>query len=186
MSSDKPQITIRPARPYDATSLCRLLTRAYDDTEDDVYPEVDGARMLTWVSTTLTDGYTVVAERGGRIYGSIALTNFQFPWSERWYMNMEWFYVDQTARKDGMAMGLLKHAHAYADGHRAPILGGVSSAKDTGLKDRLMSMQGYTYLGGQFLRKGLLDERPVQGREPDDAADSDDTGMGGVGRAASG
>jgi predicted N-acetyltransferase YhbS len=144
-------ITVRRAKPYDVANLCRLLDQAYEDSGG-IYPEVHEPSMLVWVSNTLTSGYTIVAEKSGRIVGSLALTDFQFPWNPRYYLTMEWFYVTRGFRDNGTADALIKAAHAFADEGKMPILAGLTSAKDPELKDRLMRMKGYTYLGGTFMR----------------------------------
>lgn len=142
----------RPAQPMDVANLVRLLNEAYTD-QGGVYPEADQHMLLSWVTEVLNTGYTVVIEKSGRIVGSLALVAFQYPWSREWLLNMEWFYVQRRFRRNAAADALLLAAHGFADERGASIVGGISSAKDTTLKDRLMSMRGYTYTGGQFFRK---------------------------------
>lgn len=144
-------ITIRQAKAYDVANLCRLLEQAYEDAGD-IYPDINETSMLNWVTGTLTSGYTIVAEKSGRIVGSISLSDFQFPWSPKWYLTMEWFYVHRNFRENGTADALITAAHAFADKGKMPIMAGLTSAKDPELKDRLMRMKGYTYLGGTFMR----------------------------------
>jgi hypothetical protein len=144
----------------DSANLVRLLNEAYTDSGN-VYPEIDQHRMLAWVTETLNTGYTVVIEKSGRLVGSLALTPFQFPWSREWFLNMEWFYVQRRFRRNASADALLLAAHGFADSKDASIVGGVSSAKDATLKDRLMTMRGYTYMGGNFIRK-YDNGKPIQ------------------------
>lgn len=144
-------IKIRPAKPYDVANICRLLEQAYDDSGG-IYPEVHAPSMLRWVTETLQSGYVVVAEKAGRIVGSMSLTDFQFPFSPRWYLTMDWFYVHRGFRENGTADALLSAAQAFADEGNMPIFAGLTSAKDAKLKDRLMRMKGYTYMGGTFMR----------------------------------
>lgn len=149
-------ITVRRAKPFDASNLCRLLDQAYEDSGGGVYPEVDQRSMLAWVADVLSRGYVIVAEKSGRIVGSIALCDFQFPWNPRWYLSMEWFYVSPAFRENGTADALIKAAHAFADTGKPggiSILAGLTSAKHAAVKDRLMRMKGYTYMGGTFMRK---------------------------------
>lgn len=145
------QIEIRKAKPFDVSAICRLLWKAYTDS-DGLYPEPDEARTVNWVTQIVSDGFVVVAAKSGRIVGSIAVTNFQFPWSQKWYLYVDWIYVDRQFRDGKVFPALLSAVHAMADEAQAPIYAGVSSGKDAVLKDRLMQTKGYTYLGGQFIR----------------------------------
>ena len=174
--NDQGKIVIRPAKPYDATKLCYLLERAYLD-QDDVYPPIDQARMLAWVTRLLSDGYVLVADKGGRIVGSLALANWQFQWSVVWYAVIEWFFVDKSFRVNGTADGLLRAAHMFADERQVPIVGGISAARDAKVKDRLMRIKGYTYLGGQFLRTPD-DGQHVRRRRDGDGEQGSEVGAG--------
>jgi len=148
-------ITVRRAKPYDVSNLCRLMDQAQQDSGG-LYPDVDHGYMMNWCASTLAKGYVIVAEKSGRIIGSIALTDFQFPWNPRWYLSMEWFYVNPSFRENGTADALIKAAHAFADTGKPGgigILAGLTSHKYAAAKDRLMRMKGYTYMGGTFMRK---------------------------------
>lgn len=144
-------IKIRPARPLDTSNLMRLLTAAHD--EAGAYPPVDQQLGLNWVTRTLNEGYVIVADVSGRLVGTLALTNYQFPWSPKWYMYLEWLFVQKKFRRGGAFEALIKACHAHADLHNAPILAGVSSADaKVMLKDRLFAQHGYQYVGGDFIR----------------------------------
>jgi len=160
----------RQAKPLDATNLLRLLVEGHEDNGG-VYPPVDERLMLQWITAVLTGGYVVVIEKSGRIVGSIGLVPFQFPWSAEWLLNMEWFYVQKRFRRNSSADALLVAAHAFADDKGASIVGGVSSAKDAALKDRLMQIKGYCYMGGYFIRR-LNNGQPIQRTQ--DQADYDE------------
>lgn len=144
-------IKIRPAKPLDTSNLVRLLTAAHD--ESGAYPPVDQHMGLNWITRTLNEGYVIVADVSGRLVGTLALTNFNFPWSPENYMYLEWLFVQKKFRKGGAFDALIKGCHAFADSHNSPILAGVSAGdKDVFLKDRLFQTQGYHYIGGDFIR----------------------------------
>lgn len=144
-------IKIRPAKPLDTSNIGRLLIEAYD--EGGAYPPVDHTIGLKWITQTLTDGYVVVADVSGRLVGTLALTNYQFPWSPKWYMYLEWLYVQKKFRKGGAFEALLTATHAYADENDAPIVAGVSAADSRVLlKDKVFEQHGYLYSGGNFIR----------------------------------
>jgi predicted N-acetyltransferase YhbS len=144
-------IKIRPAKPLDTSNLVRLLTAAHD--EAGAYPPVDQAYGLNWITRTLTEGYVIVADVSGRLVGTLSLTNYQFPWSPKWYMYLEWLYVQRKFRKGGVFEALIQAAHAHADQMNAPILAGVSSADaKVMLKDKMFQQHGYQYIGGDFIR----------------------------------
>ena len=166
-------IKIRKARPLDASNLFRLLTEAHEETT--VYPPTDPAMGLNWISRTLIEGYVLVADVSGRLVGTLALTNYQFPWSPQWYLYLEWLFVQKKFRNDGAFHALLKAAHAYADELKAPMFMGVSSGDaEVFLKDKLFQQSGYIYLGGEFIRR----KHSGQGQERDDNADVHATVMG--------
>lgn len=95
-------------------------------------------------------------------------------------MLMEWFFVARKFRTGGVFDALLKAAHAFADERGAPIYAGIQSGRDPTLKDRLMRMKGYHYLGGQFMRlehgrQQIVDEQVQAGgvhRERGEAGNS--------------
>jgi GNAT superfamily N-acetyltransferase len=109
---------------------------------------------LNWITRTLTEGYVVVAEVSGRLVGTLALTNFQFPYSPQWYMQLEWLFVQKSFRSQGAFHALMKAAHAFVDERQAPLLAGVLAADaDVMLKDKLFTLDGYEYMGGEFIRR---------------------------------
>lgn len=147
------QVKARPARPLDTVNLMRLLEEGLlTENEEGVFPAPEHHRLLGWVTNVLHGGFAVVIDKSGRIEGSIGLLPVQLPWSEQWVLNMEWFYVRKRFRGNA-ANALLLAAHGFADSRGATIIGGVSSGRNTALKDRLMKMKGYIYLGGQFIRR---------------------------------
>ena len=159
-------IKIRQAKPLDASNLCRLLTQAQE--EGGAYPHVDQQMGLNWVAQTMNNGFVIVADVSGRLVGTLALTNFRFPWSPQWYLYLEWLYVQKKFRSDGAFDALIQACHAHADELNAPILAGVSAAdKDVFLKDKLFQSQGYTYAGGTFIRSNR------DGREQENHIDTD-------------
>lgn len=157
------QIKIRQAEPLDVSNLTRLLLQAHHDQEN-LYPDPDEYMALNWVTTVISEGYVLVAEKAGRLIGTVAVTNYRFPWSRTWYLYVDWIYVSKSFREGGVFDALLKALHAYADQGKkpVPIFGGISSGKDPRLKDRLMKMNGYHYLGGQFIREEIADGRREQ------------------------
>jgi len=159
-------IKIRTAKPLDVSNLGRLLIEAQD--EAGAYPEFDQTMGLNWITRTLTSGYVLVADVSGRLVGTLALTNYQFPWSPQWYMYLEWLYVQKKFRKAGAFNALIEACHMHADEHDAPLFAGVSSAdKDVFLKDRAFQLQGYTYVGGDFIRSN------ASGRQQETTDDTD-------------
>lgn len=145
------RVVIRQAKAVDASNLYRLLDEAHKDNP--LYPPKDPTLGLLWIANTLSSGYVIVADVSGRLVGSLALTNYQFPYSPQWYMYLEWLFVQKPFRADGAFDALMAAAHAYADEKGAPILAGISvSGKDVFMKDRLLQTKGYTYIGGSFIR----------------------------------
>ena len=156
-------IKIRPAKPLDASNIARLLIEAHSESGPGAYPPVDHAIGIQWITRTLNEGYVIVADVSGRLVGTLALTNYHFPWSPKWYMYLEWLYVQKKFRKGGAFDALIKACHAYADENDAPIVAGISAAdKDVFLKDKAFQQHGYQYLGGDFIRS------EISGRKKED------------------
>lgn len=144
-------IKIRQAKPLDASNLYRILCEAHE--EGGAYPPTDPHMGLDWITRTLNTGYVVVADVSGRLVGSLALTNYHFPWSPQMYLYLEWLYVQKKFRKQGAFNALIEAAHMFADEKDAPLMAGVSAADtDVFLKDRLFKQKGYQYIGGDFIR----------------------------------
>lgn len=144
-------ITIRPAKPLDTSNLIRLLIASHE--ESGTYPPVDHHMGLRWVTRTLSEGYAIVADVSGRLVGTLAVTNYNYPWSPEQFMYLEWLFVQKKFRTGGVFNALMKALHAFADEHDSPILAGISAGgKDVFLKDRLIQIQGYQYIGGDFIR----------------------------------
>ena len=144
-------VKIRPAKPLDTSNIARLLIECHD--ENGAYPPVDHTVGINWITQTLSNGFVLVADVSGRLVGTLALTNYQFPWSPKWYMYLEWLYVQKKFRKGGAFEALIQATHVHADESDAPIVAGVSAAdKDVFLKDKLFQQNGYTYIGGDFIR----------------------------------
>ena len=166
-------VKIRPAKPLDTSNIARLLIECHEDGS--AYPPVDHPTGIRWITQTLTEGFVVVADVSGRLVGSLALTSYQFPWSPKWYMYLEWLYVQRKFRKGGAFEALLTAAHAHADEHDAPLLAGVSAGDArVALKDKMFEHHGYQYIGGDFIRS------EVSGRqtEEDDQEHLHATGLG--------
>ena len=147
-------VKIRPARPLDTSNIARLLIECHEGGS--AYPPVDHTVGINWITQTLANGFVVVADVSGRLVGSLALTNYQFPWSPEWYMYLEWLYVQRKFRKGGAFEALMTAAHAYADENDAPLLAGVSAGDArVMLKDKMFEQHGYQYIGGDFIRSEI-------------------------------
>lgn len=146
-------IKIRPAKPLDASNIARLLIEAHGESGPGAYPPVDHTIGLQWITRTLAEGYCIVADVSGRLVGTLALTNFQFPWSPEWYLYMEWLYVQKKFRTGGAFDALMKVVHTHADELDAPLVVGIGAGdKDVHLKDKALQQHGYKYVGGDFIR----------------------------------
>jgi predicted N-acetyltransferase YhbS len=146
-------IKIRQAKPLDASNLYRILEEAHGES-DGAYPPTDPHMGLDWITRTLNTGYVVVADVSGRLVGSLALTNYQFPWSPQWYLYLEWLYVQKKFRKMGAFNALMAAAHAFSEENNAPMYMAIDSASsDIFLKDKAMAQKGYDYCGGTFIRR---------------------------------
>ncbi|MES1955798.1 GNAT family N-acetyltransferase [Salinisphaera hydrothermalis] len=153
MGDQKKVIRIRKAQQSDAVALYRLLEEAYSDRGVD-YSPIDENRLMCWITTTIADGEVWVADRSGRVIGSIALIDFQFPWSANWVLINSWLYVLRNFRARGTGKKLMEAVFASADDKGgAPLVIGTHSGRDTDWKDEFIGgFGGVTYCGGTFFR----------------------------------
>ena len=144
-------IEIRPARYDDIIDVEACLVRAREEMDFDI-PEHEVPFALHNLLHQVEAGFLIVAEDAGYIVGVIALVPHHHPWNrtQKFLVN-EHFFVDPDYRKGGTAKHLLDAAKVRADELNMPLRIDLIGGGDRQAKDRFMELNGFRFLGGQFL-----------------------------------
>lgn len=117
------KIVIRPATAMDSVNLVRLLKSGYEESAARKIAPFDEQEILRYVSEVINPSnkqmpatYCTVAEKEGRLLGSLALTPRPVPWHPRtWVMMENWFAVAVSNRIKGVDGMLLDQAWDMLD-----------------------------------------------------------------------
>lgn len=163
------KLLIRRAVAYDVVNLTKMLIQARDEKEKHVYypsvPEGEIGRqmVLDHVNSMTKTGVVYTADLDGRLLGAIGMHVTQMKdWSFDFGLINEWFYVLPQFRDSDIAIMLLKAVEEWADADinpwndkakpRMPMVVGMMSGQQTGLKNKFMQGLGFTNGGGNFVR----------------------------------
>lgn len=162
---NKKKIKVRRAEPRDIVNIAKLLTEGWNEATTEFAP-IDDACGYRWILGILEEGFVVVADLNGRIIGAACASPYRPPWSLKWLMDMEFLYVLPSFRKDGIADSLVRAVENFADKHKAPLTFGIQTEDKPHVKDRMMKIAGWFYVGGNFLR-------PAHGQKQDNNDDTE-------------
>ncbi len=153
------KIKVRRAVPRDIVNIAKLLTSGWNEQTVE-YAPIDDLRGYSWLLGIIETGFIAVADLNGRIVGASCASPFIPPWSTQWLLDMEFLYIMPTFRQDGVSKGLIEAVEGFADKVKLPITFGIQTGDKPLVKDRLIKMAGFTYVGGNYLR-------PYNGQEQD-------------------
>ena len=111
----------------------------------------------------INNGVVFVADLDGRLLGVIGMhVGKMADWSDDYGLINEWFYVLPKFRDSDIARTLLQQVEIWADADvqpwneepkpRMPVMMGMLSGQQTGLKNKFMRSLGYVNGGGNFVR----------------------------------
>lgn len=117
------KITIRPATAMDSVNIVRLLKAQYDEAAVHAVAPFDEDEILRYVTRSITPepgnplrAYILVAEKDGRIFGSLALTPVPLPWNRAFMVLMEsWFAIVPKYRDKDLADRMRDSAERMLD-----------------------------------------------------------------------
>lgn len=145
------KIRVRRAEAKDVVNICKLLTSGWR-TQTVEYAPIDDLQGYRWILNILENGMVAVADLNGRIVGAACASPYKPAWSHQWLLDMEFLYVMETFRKEGVAKRLMDAVQGFADRHELSLTFTIQSGDRPEVKDRMMTMAGWTYAGGNFLR----------------------------------
>ena len=155
-----PTIRVRRAVPKDVVNIAKLLNSGWKEQIVE-YAPIDDLRGFRWLLAIIEEGFLAVADLNGRIVGATCASPFKPPWSHRWMLDMEFLYIMPTFRQAGVADGLINAVQGFADEVKLPMTFAIQTGEKPLVKDRLMKMAGFTYVGGTYLR-------PYDGKQQED------------------
>lgn len=161
----KKKIKVRRAEPRDLVNIAKLLREGWNEATTEFAP-IDDVCEYRWILNILENGFVVVADLNGRIIGAACAMPYRPPWSLSWLIEMEFLYVLPSFRKDGLADSLIGAVENFADNNSAPLTFGIQTEDKPLVKDRMMKIAGWKYIGGNFLR-------PEHGRKQDKNGDKE-------------
>lgn len=152
------KIKVRRAEPKDIVNIAKLLKQGWNEPTVEFAPinDVCGYR---WILGILEEGFAVVADLDGRIVGAALVSGYRPLWSLTWLMTVEALYILPSFRRDGIAESLITAVEGFADKHKAALTFGIQTAEKPLVKDRMMKIAGWQYVGGNFLRAARGQER---------------------------
>lgn len=145
------KIKIRKAVPEDMPALFPMLVRAFEEAPVKV-PLPEKIPGMQWALRIMQAGVIYIAEADGIMVGSIGIEMKIFPWTANSpLLNDTWFYVTPEYRRTRVASHLLDKIKKHVHETKIPFFGGVNWGGDrVELKDRLIQMHGFKYVGGNF------------------------------------
>ena len=163
------KLLIRRAVAYDVVNLTKMLIQAREEKGQHTYypsvPEGEVGRqmVLDHVNGMTKSGVVYTADLDGRLLGAIGMHVTQMAeWSFDFGLINEWFYVMPQFRDSDIAIMLLKAVEEWADADinpwnnkakpRMPMVVGMMSGQQTGLKNKFMQGLGFINGGGNFVR----------------------------------
>lgn len=157
MASEK-KIKVRLATPRDVVRIGKLL-EDHDPRLTIGYAPVNDVRLYQWILEIIQTGVCAVADLSGRIVGLMGATPFQPPWSLNWAYDVDFYYILENFRGEGLERALLKAVEGWVDnrskrlGYRMPLTLSINTGDRAEAKTRMVSMNtDYTFTGGNFVR----------------------------------
>jgi len=157
------KIQVRRAQPKDIVNIAKLLQSGWNEQTVE-YAPIDDVCGYRWILGILEEGFVVVADLDGRIVGTACANPYRPLWSLMWLIDVEFLYVLPSFRRDGIAESLMRAVEGFADKHKAALSFGLQTGDKPLVKDRMMQIAGWQYVGGNFLRAARGQEQK-EGRD---------------------
>lgn len=118
------KIVYRPATAMDSVNIVRLLKSQYDESPAKHLAPFDESQILRYVTNTLgqlsadplAGAYCIVAEKGGRLLGCLALADILVPWNKAFKVMAEcWFVVVPQYQAKGVVEKLRDYSNSMLD-----------------------------------------------------------------------
>ena len=148
----KKKIQVRRATPKDIVNIVKLLKTGWNEQSVE-YAPIDDLRGYRWLLGILEEGFIAVADLNGRIVGAACASPFIPAWSTQWMLDMEFLYLLPNFRDGAVQKGLLDAVEGWADTvAKLTMIFGIKTGDRPLVKDRMMNIAGWQYVGGNHLR----------------------------------
>jgi GNAT superfamily N-acetyltransferase len=145
-------VSIRPATALDASRLVRLLHEGWSEGAAARLGQFDENRVLEYITRTLKHCFCIVAERSGRIVGSLAIAPAHLPMIAEAVMVEAWFACVPAWRDKGVPGELLAAAERLCDGQGLALAIGTNFTAPTGLDRALAGRSSYAPMRAVLMR----------------------------------
>lgn len=127
-------IRLRVATLSDFPGVLALLMEMADET---AMALANWDKVGAKLSKLLSESNVIVADKDGRIVGSVGLEHTSWWYSDEGYLADRWTFVTKSERKGLTAARLIKFARNYANAQGLPLAMGVWTKDDTARKNSL-------------------------------------------------
>jgi hypothetical protein len=177
MPTEQPALRIRRATPLDAVNLYKLLVDEEQNTGIDV--EFDEAVRLAHILHVIATGYVAVAEKSGRLVGTIGFSAGGPQYAKDRVLTSEWYFLIPSLQNSQVPARFVNRIVEFADKHNVAIRFSVAPQLSEGgaLSDALQS-HGFGNVQVTLSRGPAnnepADEQDATGNEPE-GADGEDS-----------
>lgn len=115
-------------------------------------PEAEYPYALQYTMDLIAQGLCWVAVADGKVIGCAMADRGHWPWNRKAvFLDAMHFWVEPQARRGGVATGLIAAMRAKAADLGCPLRINITYPDGNAeIKDRMMRMAGFQYLGGSF------------------------------------
>lgn len=143
--------TVRPAEMHDIMEIVATIERARELSPVPL-PPAEYPFAMQYTLDLIGFRQVWVVEVASRVVGCAMVAIHHWPWSRHArFMDAIHFWVEPEFRSGGAGLKLLEMMKVAAEAEKLPLRVAITYPDgDARLKDRLMQMQGFTYIGGSF------------------------------------
>lgn len=115
MPTEQPALRIRRATPLDAVNLYKLLVDEEQNTGIDI--EFDEAARLAHILHVIATGYVAVAEKSGRLVGTIGFSAGGPQYAKARILTSEWYFLIPSLQNSQVPASFVNRIVSFADRH---------------------------------------------------------------------
>lgn len=150
--SEKAEAVIRPAGPMDSVNLVRLIKEGWKETPASQISPLNEQKLLEYVTATLRHCFCIVAEKNGRVLGTLAVAPIRMPWCESVVMAESWFCVVPRHRDGKLPGQLLRALDQFLDKQKLPAILGTQILTPASFNGMMGERKGYQHSRATFVR----------------------------------
>lgn len=149
---EKTEAVIRPAGPMDSVNVVRLIKDGWKETPAAQISPLNEQKLLEYVTATLRHSFCIVAERNGRMLGTLAVAPIRMPWCEAVVMAESWFCIVPKYRDRKLPDQMLAVLDQFLDKQKLPAILGTQVLAPARFNAMLGERAGYLHSRATFVR----------------------------------